>query len=388
MDREALRTTGRVPHGGSTDHNVLDFSANINPYTPDGVGEVYGLALGESRRYPDDSYPAYREAAAAYVGCTPEDVIPTPGGLAAIRLAIEATVSPGDEVLVPYPSFGEYAREVRLQGARVRFVPHDELLEAEPAGCALAICCTPNNPTGEAADPDQLASFATRCGDNGTALLVDEAFLGFTSIPSMAGQGLENVIVARSLTKLFGLPGLRAGFAVAVGEQRAALETARPAWNLGTPAARVGAHCLAQEAFIERTRERLHVERARLREALSSQERFAVFPSDGPYLLVAVAGVGERVDGVGFDREGVGEPSGVGEVLDEPSGGSVVDGSNDSSEVTSGNSHPVDDLLERTRAAGVVIRDARTFRGLDSHVRVAVKHREANDRLLAALGSR
>ncbi len=334
-----MRTGERVPHGGETDRDVIDFSANTNPYSPDGVEAVYADALEDSRRYPDDDYPEFRAAAGAFVGCDPERVIPTPGGLAAIRLTMESALEAGDEALVPFPSFGEYAREVRLQGASPRFVPHDGILEAEREvleDCALAIVCTPNNPTGDAADPDALAEFATRCGATGTTLLVDEAFLGFTDLPSAARLESEDVIVARSLTKLFGLPGLRAGFAVATGEHCEALETARRAWSLGTPAARVGAYCLRQDAFVRETRERVASERERMREALAS--RFDVRPSDAPYLL---CDVGER---------------------------------------------DVDSVIAAARADGVAIRDARTFRGLDSHVRVAVKDRAANGRLLAALG--
>ena len=339
MDPDSIRDGERVPHGGETDRDVLDFSANTNPYSPDGVEAIYADALEGSRRYPDDDYPEFRAAAGEFVGCDAERVIPTPGGLAAIRLALEVSLEPGDEALVPFPSFGEYAREVRLQGASPWFVPHDEILEADDDAledCALAVVCTPNNPTGDAADPDALAEFATRCGAAGTTLLVDEAFLGFTDLPSAARLESEDVIVARSLTKLFGLPGLRAGFAVATGERREALETARRAWSVGTPAARVGAHCLRREAFVRETRQRVASERDRMREALTS--RFDVWPSDAPYLL---CDVGER---------------------------------------------DADDVIAAARADGVAIRDARTFRGLDSHVRVAVKDREANDRLLAALG--
>ncbi|ELY47388.1 threonine-phosphate decarboxylase CobD [Natronorubrum sulfidifaciens] len=338
MDPESVRAGERVPHGGDTDPDVLDFSANTNPYTPDGVAEVYDRALEQSRRYPDDDYPDFRTAAAEFVGCAPERVIPTPGGLAAIRLAMELTLEPGDDALVPYPSFGEYAREVGLQGASPQFVPHDEILETEGdvlESTALAVVCTPNNPTGEVADADELAAFAARCGEHETTLLVDEAFLGFTDRPSAAGLEAEHVIVARSLTKLFGLPGLRAGFAVASGEQRDALETARRAWSLGTPAASVGAHCLRQDAFVRETRERVASERARMRKAL--ERRFDVVASEAPYLL---CDVGDRA---------------------------------------------VDDVIASARADGVAIRDATTFRGLESHVRVAVKDREANDRLLAAL---
>ncbi|MHC3438850.1 threonine-phosphate decarboxylase [Natrialbaceae archaeon A-gly3] len=335
MEPEAVDAAERVPHGGETDPDLLDFSANINPRVPDGVEEIYRDALEASRRYPDDDYPDYREAAAEYVGCRPGEVIPTSGGLAAIRLALESNLEPDDEVLIPYPSFGEYAREVRLQGALPRFVRHDEILEAVPDRYALAIVCTPNNPTGEATTPDELAAFADRCRQAETTLLVDEAFLGFTDQPSMAGR--EGVVVARSLTKLFGLPGLRAGFAVATGELRERLETARPAWGLGTPAARVGTHCMRDSVFVRETRETVARERARMRKALEDETDLGVYPSDAPYLL---CDVGE---------------------LD------------------------VGDVLEYARSHGVALRDGRTFRALDSHVRIAVKDREANDRVLEVL---
>ncbi|MDG5760955.1 pyridoxal phosphate-dependent class II aminotransferase [Natronococcus sp. A-GB1] len=339
MDPDSIRTAERVPHGGEPDREILDFSANTNPETPDGTERIYRDALERSRRYPDDVYPDYRAAAAEFVGCDPEHVIPTPGGLAAIRLTMECVLEPGDSAVVPYPSFGEYAREIRLQGATPAFVHADDLLEIGTdalSNYALAVVCTPNNPTGKAIDLDALEAVAARCGEAETTLLVDEAFLGFTDLPSAAGFDRENVVVARSLTKLFGIPGLRAGFAVASGTLRGDLETARRTWSLGTPAARVGAHCLRQDGFVRETRTQVARERDRMREALST--RFEVTPSDAPYLLCDVG-----------DRSVVG-------------------------------------VLERARERGVAIRDATTFRGLDSHVRVAVKDREANDRLLEALG--
>jgi histidinol-phosphate aminotransferase/threonine-phosphate decarboxylase len=325
---------GRVPHGGDDDPTVLDFSANTNPRSPDGVVRVYESALAAARSYPSDEYAQFRAAAADHVGCTPEQVIPTPGGLAAIRLAIEMTVSSGDSVLVPEPTFGEFAREVRLQGADPVFRPYDEILTADPDSHALAIVCNPNNPTGNAYDPAALRSFADRCRGADTALLVDEAFLGFTDQPSIAGR--EGVIVSRALTKLFGLPGLRAGFAVATGRYRDRLETARRTWSLGTPAAAVGTHCLGDSDFVSRTRTRVARERERLRTRLAS--RFTVYPSDAPFLLLEV-----------------------------------------------GDAAAVDDLLDTARRHGITLRDARTFRGLDSHVRVAVRTPSDNERLLDAL---
>ncbi|WP_435126814.1 threonine-phosphate decarboxylase CobD [Halobaculum sp. D14] len=335
MEPDAVRDAARVPHGGADDPDVLDFSANVNPRTPPGTREVYEAAFDDATRYPDDDAPAFRAAAADYVGCDPDRVVPTPGGLAGIRLAIETRVGPGDTVLVPAPSFGEYAREIELQGADPVFVPHDELLDADPAGHAMAVVCTPNNPTGEAADPDALREFAARCRAADAELLVDEAFLGFTDVDSLAGA--DGVVVVRSLTKLFGLPGLRAGFLVAAGDRLADLQTARRAWNLGAPAAAVGAHAMRQTEFVAETRRRVAAERRRLRTALTERHGFDVAPSDAPFLLVDVG-----------DRD-------------------------------------VDALTAAVSARGVAVRDATTFRGLDSHVRVAVRTPDDNDRLLEVL---
>jgi L-threonine-O-3-phosphate decarboxylase len=333
MDPESVADAERVPHGSSDDPDVLDLSANINPRVPEGSRAVYEEAFEAARSYPNDGYPAFRAAAADYVGCDAGAVVPTAGGLAAIRLAIGVTVSPGDSVLVPYPSFGEYAREVELAGGDPVFVPHDELLDSDPADHAMAVVCTPNNPTGELPPADELAAFADRCAASGTVLLADEAFLGFTGRDSLAGR--ENVVAARSLTKLFGLPGLRAGFAVAGGELLERLRTARRAWSVGGPAAAVGAHAMRDEAFINETRERVRREREYLREGLESRG-FEVYPSDAPFLLCDVG--------------------------TEPS-----------------------DLLAACRDRGVVLRDATTFRDLACHVRIAVRDREATEKLLAVL---
>ncbi|MDR5656474.1 pyridoxal phosphate-dependent class II aminotransferase [Halodesulfurarchaeum sp. HSR-GB] len=328
MDRDSVPSVERVPHGSEPEAAGIDFSANVNPETPPGIEAAFQGSFADSKAYPDDTAPAYRRAAADYVDVDPGQVIPTPGGLAAIRLALSVTVSPGDSVLVPYPSFGEYAREVRLQGATPEFVPHDTLLDADPSGHALAIVCNPNNPTGEAADPDRLREFVAESRATDTPVLVDEAFLGFTDQPTLSGT--PGVIVARSLTKLFGLPGLRAGFAVATGSLRDRLERARLTWNLGVPAMQVGTQAMRATEFIERTRKRVRQERSQLVATLD--DRYEIAPSDAPFLLLA------------------------------------VDGS-------------VSDLLAKARERGIILRDARTFRGLDSHVRAAIRLPSENRRL-------
>lgn len=333
MNLETAHRVQREPHGSSDDAETLDFSANTNPETPAGVADVYRAALDTSRRYPAEPPVDYCEAAAEYVDCTPRQVVPMPGGLAAIRRTVALAVQSGDSVLLPTPSFGEYEREVRLQGGDPSPVPQDSVLDADPGDHALAVVCNPNNPTGDAYDPDALAGFAARCRRAGTPLLVDEAFLGFTDRRSLAGT--DGVVVARSLTKLFGLPGIRAGFAVATGPFREALQRSRRPWNVSEPALATGSYCMGRTDFIARTRKRVRSERARVKREL--RPGFGVRSSEAPFLLLEV---GDRA---------------------------------------------VEDVLAFARDRGVTLRDATTFRGLDSHVRVAVRTPAENDRLLEVL---
>lgn len=333
MDPDRLASNEQVPHGGADDPSVLDFSANVNPAHPEGAERIYREAFEACRRYPQEPPAAYRSVAADYVGCAEAAVIPTPGGLAAIRLAIESAVSAGDRVLIPSPSFGEFAREVRLQGGEPDLVPAETLPRSDVDHHALAVVCQPNNPTGQLYEPDELQGFLDRCRDAGVPVLVDEAFLGFTDHASLAGT--PGTMVARSLTKLFGLPGLRAGFAIATGALGDRLRAARPPWNVGTAALSVGGWCMRQDAFVAETRQRVAAERDRMRAALSGP--FAVAESGAPFLLVDLG-----------DRS-------------------------------------VDGVIEVLAARDIAVRDARSFRGLDNHIRVAVRRPRENDRLLEAL---
>lgn len=334
MTRQAKPNGSRPHHGSSDDPSMLDFSANTNPVVPSGVERVYRAAFDSARTYPAEPPSGYCAAAAEYVGCSVENVIPTPGGLAALRLAIRTIVAPGDSVVIPYPSFGEYAYEVQLQGGEPVFVPHDELLAIEPGAHGMVILCNPNNPTGEASPERPLRELADRCARTETPLLVDEAFLGFSDRQSLAGT--DGVVVARALTKLFGLPGLRVGFGVATGELQQRMQAARRTWNMSAAAIATGTFCMQAETFVETTRDRVAHERARMRTALV-EAGYDVAPSDAPFLLLDVG-----------DRD-------------------------------------PDRVLEGAAAEGIALRDARTFRGLENHIRVAVRLPAENDRLLEVL---
>lgn len=332
MDPDALSDVEHVPHGGTADPQLLDFSAPVNPDSPRGVAGVYESALSASRRYPADDYTEFRTAAASFVGCEPLHVIPVPWSVGGIRLTFQTLADESTEVLFPDPIFGEHVREARVQGATPSFVDARELTGTDPADYDVAVVGVPNNPSGWADDPSALRDFVDRARETDTVVVMDEAFLGFTDRASYAGE--DGVVVIRSLSCLFGLPGLLTGYLVATGDLYTRLEAGRPCWAMSTPAAMVGEYCLRHDSFVRESRERVRRERARMRDRLET--RFDVAPSGAPYLLCEVDDVGT--------------------------------------------------VMDETRAAGIVIRDATDFRGLDSHVRITVRREHENDRLLAALG--
>lgn len=329
---EGIEASSKPP-GGAADARVVDFSSTVYPESPPGVATAYDAAFASARRYPVGDYCEFRGAAADRLACDPWQVLPATGAPAALRLILHVACDPGDRVLLPEPSADLYAREVRLRGARPRFVPEAGLPEADPTGHALAVVPTPADPTGRAHDTGALCAFFERCRETDTTVVVDETYLPFTDRPSFTGT--PGVVVVRDLAAPFGLPGIGAGFLVATDDLRDRLDAARLPDALSAPAAAVGTHCLDRWRHLRDVRRRVADERACLADRLA--ERFDVLPSEAPFLLLDT---GER------------DPASV---------------------------------VARARSRGVLVRDATTFRGLDSHVRVAVRRPAENDRLLAAL---
>jgi Histidinol-phosphate/aromatic aminotransferase and cobyric acid decarboxylase len=330
-----------VHHGGTADPAILDFSANTNPATPVGVRAVFSQSFDRCARYRT-SHPAYTAAIADHCGCPQEWVLPTGGGIAALSTAITALTDPGAVVTIAGPTFGEYTRLVRVAGGLVRPVALMELAAADVSASDLVIICTPNNPCGRLIPVDRRDRLLEVAATEGVPVLVDEAFIDFTDAPSAAGH--PAALVARSETKLFGLPGLRAGALIVPPRYSGRVAAVRDPWSIGTPAAEVAAFCLRQTEFIAATRRRVAIERGRMHTALTPA--YEVSPSKAPFLLCHP----RRPSMIGVDP-----------------------------------ADPVGGLCRRAAAAEIAIRDARSFDGYDEHIRVAVRRPHENDQLLSVL---
>jgi len=258
---------------------VLDFSASINPLGAS-PRAVAALASVDYARYPDPGCTELRERIAAAVGVTPAEVLPGNGATELIHLVVRLFVRQGQRPIVFAPTFGEFARACELVGAapypwnanpargfRWNFRNKPDVLRrvAPP----LLYLCNPNNPTGVYATETEVRSLAE--GLIGGPLLLDESYAPFVSgawdaVPLMRGG---RVLVLRSMTKDFGLAGLRLGYLLAPPDVLTALRRLQPEWSVSAAAQAAGIAALADRDHLERGRAAVAEGKAYLVEALS-----------------------------------------------------------------------------------------------------------------------
>lgn len=293
-------------HGGdiySLQNRVLDFSSNINPL---GVPESFRQSLMERMddfiRYPDLKYRALRGALAEYLEFNePELIIP---GNGAVELIFKTIASLGVRRMITLsPTFSEYAHAGEQRGVEVIDLPGygpdfdslhtDELLERlEPK--TLVVICNPNNPTGTFVPRDQMCRLAEKLLNSDCFLLIDEAFIEFTDeypANSMVGElnRFPNLLIVRAATKFFGMPGIRLGFAVSRNRELVQeIENRLEPWNVNAAAVIAGCTVYRDREYIERSREWVRTERTFLFEKLRAIPELTVYPSKTNYHLVRI----------------------------------------------------------------------------------------------------
>jgi histidinol-phosphate aminotransferase len=249
--------------------------------------------------YPEESYSEFREAVADWVGTTPDRIVPAHGTQALIGTLATLFLDPGDAVVVPRPTYGLYAQVCATRGAAVHRVPLGGLrldLEALAAaahetGARLVWLCDPNNPTGSLVREAEWRPFLDAL-PTGCIVIVDEAYGDYVA-PELrlrrerdVAAGLP-IVVLRTLSKLFGLAGLRLGYAIADPELAGFLNVVQEPFNVNRAALAAGVACLRQPNLIDERRRSVAAAREllceRLREAGVEPQ-----PSQSNFVLVRV----------------------------------------------------------------------------------------------------
>lgn len=352
MDR---RVPVKQKHGGDiyayeAAHGMrpLDFSANINPLgMPEVAAAAARDAVARAVHYPDPACTALRAAISRHEGVEASQILC--GNGAADLICRFAYAVGARRALVCAPSFGEYPRAVAAAGGEV--VPHalraedgfrvtDAILPAL-AGVQALLLCNPNNPTGRTADPALLTAILDACAERGVYVLLDECFIDFLDEPQAhtrvrALAAYPRLVVLKALTKFYGMPGLRLGYALcADAALLLRMDAAGPPWSVSVPAQAAGVAALADSGYVVKTRALVWTERAFLRDGLRALGLNPI--GEANFLLFRA-------------RPGL-----------------------------------ADDLQEE----GILVRNCASFDGLgEDWIRIAVRGRGENTRLLAALSER
>ncbi len=347
-------------HGGNIKHilnqrnnGTLDFSASINPLGyPEKVRKVIQDNFDDILHYPDIDCSGLRKGISQKIGHAEDEIIVGNGSTELFYL-IPRALRP-KKGIVFQPTFSEFAEALKSSHAEVR----NTILKEENNFCFtysasdfhdkkadMVFFCNPNNPTGQLVEKSVVLHMAQQHPH--IMFVVDEAFIDFVDEPekySVIGETgtMHNLIVVRSLTKFYGFPGLRIGYLVAPPDIVKKLMEYKEPWSVNTFAQHAAMVALEDREFVLKSRELVFREQSYLFNELSGINGLVPYKPTVNYLFIKIMGGG----------------------------------------ITSAW------LRKELLGLGIAIRDCSNFAGLnDTYFRVAIRTRDENMRLIAALKS-
>jgi L-threonine-O-3-phosphate decarboxylase len=281
---------------------ILDFSASINPLGPPSSAIAALQAhLGDLKAYPDPQYRELRSALGAFHQISPDYILPGNGAAELLTWACR-DLAALDGTCVITPAFSDYQRALNAFVANVWECPLDHPSNGRwDLDRALSIASNhhlganaiglllnnPHNPTGSLLSKDVLAAYL----DNYALIIVDEAFMDF--LPPDKQQSVidlvlehPNLVVLRSLTKFYSLPGLRLGYAIAHPDRLQRWQEWRDPWSVNALAAAVGAVIVQDTAFQQQTWQWLAAAKPLLFQGLSDLPGLQPYLGAANFLLV------------------------------------------------------------------------------------------------------
>jgi len=322
----------KVIHGGMvkrcqeiTGNVILDFSASINPFPPAVAWDASRAVLDE---YPDDTYASLKETIARRFDRETDEIAVGNGSIELIRVFCSVTLKQGDCIWHEVPTFGEYELSASLAGAHT--VPGMQ-------DASVSFLCNPNNPTGHLRARQNIRELLGTSIRLGGLLFLDEAFIELSDPrQSLIDVRDERLFLIRSLTKSFGVPGIRFGYGLGDPGLIARMEVSRPPWSVNAYAESFAIAAFRHYADLERSRELIASEREWLSRECTHLG-LGVSPSMANFLLMDTH-------------------------------------------------RNASDLCLRLHDAGILVRDCTSF-GLPEFIRIAVRSRGENRQLIEALSA-
>lgn len=329
---------------------IIDFSSNINPFIVESMDKIVAAGVENLQKYPDIKYRRLRKNIADYLRVEDSYIIPGNGATEIIYLLMRNL---SGRLAIINPTFSEYRKGAEIAGLSVvDFVMDwkkdfkldlDEIYRRKDEFDSIFIC-NPNNPDGSVREIKKLLEFAEK---EWKLLIVDETFIEFAdsekdrSLVNMVEKS-KNLFIIRAVTKFFGIPGIRLGYGISSNrELLQKMYDEKEPWTINSFADSASDFIFKDDEYIRKSKEYFSKERICMINEINKIDGIKAFNSDANFILVR------------FENRNV---------LDVK-----------------------ENLLKR---AGLLIRDASNFIGLDSSfARVAIKNHEQNTVLVDALRS-
>jgi histidinol-phosphate aminotransferase len=287
MPLEFASKVRRIPvypaaDGYASEGQVAMLASNESPYPPmPAVQEAVVKALGSLNRYPDPTNSALRRRLSDRHGVPPTRIAIGNGSCDVLLAAGDALLEPGAELVYAWPSFSVYPHLAAASGARAIEVPvdgehrHDlDAMRREvTVATRLVIVCNPNNPTSTALPLDEIAAFAADMPRH-VCVILDEAYVEFSLLqdPDESVELLDrhpNLVLLRTFSKIYGLCGLRVGYALCGSEEfRTAVDQVRQPFFCNAAAQAAALEALNHQDEVVRRVERNLAERMGLVDGL------------------------------------------------------------------------------------------------------------------------
>ena len=312
--KESLRTVSPYFHGGNVWEisekydipvdQIIDFSISTNPLgVPEKAVESIRQHLNLIHHYPDPDHEWLLEALAESVGVSSNNVLVGNGSTELIYLFNEVFFEDGCEAVVPVPTFNEYKAAIERFGGNMIFIKCDsannfrlnleELENALTKKTRIIFLCNPNSPTGWLYEKSDILRIVQLAADENVLVFVDEDYIDFVDDSkrySMADYVKEynNLFVLRSLTKFFGLAGVRIGFGVGSPDLVNVLKRVIMPWSVNSLAMFAAAEAVKDTEFIKNSRLLLSKSKRQMLEMLKTVPWLKVYPSETNFLLIEI----------------------------------------------------------------------------------------------------
>lgn len=335
-------------HGGDIyrNHVKTDFSVNVNPLgIPEAVEAALHEAVKNCSRYPDIAAEKLKKAVGGMLAVPKGDLL-FGNGASELFIAIIHGIKP-KKTVIPVPSFYGYEYAARIAEGEIvyyetkkenGFCLQEDFLTVLTEDVDLLFLANPNNPTGNLMSREALGNVISHCREKEIYVVLDECFIDFCGKKCSMIQetkSFPNLILVRTFTKIFSIPGVRLGYMICSNPLLSGkIGWQLPEWNISGFAQAAGYECAMETVFADRTVTFIEKERLFL-EAGLKQAGFRVFPGKANFLLI---------------------------YCEQP-------------------------LYDRLLEKGILIRNCENFRGLSKgYYRIAVKGRKENETLLKAIG--